>query len=128
MCRVLKVSASGYDDWRDRPDSRRTQEDRALLVRIRRIHDHSRKTYGAIKTWHVLRHEGCRCGSHRVARLRRAQGIESRRRRRFRGTTQSRHLEIPYNVVLLHNSDGLDSSSAGKTSKPPEASTTNSVA
>ncbi len=91
MCRVLKISRSGYYDWRDRPDSRRALEDRYLLTRIRRIHDRSRQTYGTLKTWRALRDEGCRCGRHRIARLRRRHGIESRRRRRFRVTTQSRH-------------------------------------
>lgn len=91
MCRVLKVSKSGYYDWLDRPDSRRALEDRSLLARIQRIHARSRQAYGTLKVWHALRREGAVCGKHRVARLRRAHGIESRRRRRFRVTTHSKH-------------------------------------
>jgi transposase InsO family protein len=91
MCRVLKVSASGYYDWQDRPPSRRALEDRSLLTRIQRIHDRSRRAYGTLKVWNALRSEGAVCGKHRVARLRRAHGIESRRRRRFRVTTHSKH-------------------------------------
>lgn len=91
MCRVLKVSASGYYGWRDRPDSRRALEDRHLLARIHRIHDHARHAYGTLKVWHTLRDEGAACGRHRVARLRRQHGIVTRRRRRFRVTTRSKH-------------------------------------
>ena len=31
MCRVLKVSKSGYYDWRGRPESNRAKTDRELL-------------------------------------------------------------------------------------------------
>jgi len=41
--------------------------------------------------WHLLRREGVVCGRHRVARLRRENGIETKRVRRFKVTTQSRH-------------------------------------
>ena len=44
-----------------------------------------------MKTWHALRARGVACGRHRVARLRRQAGIEAKRTRRFRVTTQSRH-------------------------------------
>jgi transposase InsO family protein len=55
-----------------------------LLDRIRALHAEAREAYGAIKTWRVLTQRGVVCGRHRVARLRRAHGIEARRMRRFR--------------------------------------------
>uniref|UniRef100_UPI003857336D hypothetical protein n=1 Tax=Carboxydichorda subterranea TaxID=3109565 RepID=UPI003857336D len=36
-CRVLDVSPSGYYAWRRHPPSRRAQQDRALMDRIRAI-------------------------------------------------------------------------------------------
>ena len=30
LCKILRVSRSGYYDWRDRPPSRRSREDAAL--------------------------------------------------------------------------------------------------
>jgi putative transposase len=90
MCAVLKVSRNGYYDWRDRPESKRSKEDRAVLRQIRAVHDRSRQAYGALKTWRELKAEGFKWGRHRVARLRREAGIEARRKRRFRITTQSR--------------------------------------
>ena len=90
MCAVLNVSRNGYYDWRDRPESKRSEENRAVLSHIRAVHDHSRQAYGALKTWRELRAQGFRWGRHRIARLRQEAGIEARRKRRFRITTQSR--------------------------------------
>ena len=47
MCRVLGVSRSGYYAWREREPSDRSQADASLAMRIRKIHQHSRGTYGA---------------------------------------------------------------------------------
>jgi putative transposase len=95
MCAVLGVSRSGYYEWRDRPESRRTIEDRQLLQRIRAVHLQSREAYGAYKTWRVLRAKGVVCGRHRVARLRRQNGIEARRKRRFRVVVEHHKLALP---------------------------------
>jgi putative transposase len=100
MCAVLRVSASGYYAWRKRRPSRRARENEALLGTIREVHEASRGAYGAFKTWRALRDRGLRCGRHRVARLRRAHGIEARRRRRFRLTKRShRHWPVAPNLV-----------------------------
>ena len=84
MCRVFQVSRSGYYDWRQRSPSARTLADQALLPKIQHIHVASRQAYGARKTWKALNQQGVPCGKHRIARLRRAAGIEARRTRRFR--------------------------------------------
>lgn len=84
LCAALGVSRSGYYEWLGRPASRRATEDRALLDRIRLLHRQSREAYGAYKTWRVLKVQGIACGKHRVARLRRQNGIEALRKRRFR--------------------------------------------
>ena len=91
LCKVLRVSRSGYYDWAGRPPSHRSQSDRRLLGHIRRVHEQSRQHYGIIKCWRQLHREGIGCGRDRVARLRREQGIYSKRRRRFVVTTRSKH-------------------------------------
>jgi putative transposase len=100
MCCVLGVSRSGYYEWRDRPESRRAMEDRQLLQSIRAMHVQSREAYGAYKTWRVLRARGVACGRHRVARLRRQNGIEARRKRRFRVIVEHHKLAPPAPNVL----------------------------
>lgn len=47
MCRVLKVSTSGYYAWRVRRPCCKDREDVVLGGRIERIHRDSRGTYGA---------------------------------------------------------------------------------
>ena len=74
-----------------RPASQRAKENEQLLTEIRRIHYGSRQTYGSFKTWKALNERGINCGRHRVERIRRMHGIESKRRRRFKITTNSKH-------------------------------------
>lgn len=89
MCAVLGASRSGYYEWRNRPKSARAARDEALLEHICRVHASCHEAYGAKKTWLELKGQGVACGKHRVARLRRSEGIEARRKRRFR--IQARH-------------------------------------
>lgn len=71
-------------------ESERSRQDRALLVEIRRIHESTKRAYGAVKAWRALRKAGIDCGKNRVARLRSLAGIEARRKRKFRLAYQSR--------------------------------------
>jgi len=93
MCSTLSVSRSGYYDWKKRLPSKRAISDKHLTTEIRQIHSDSKENYGTIKTWKVLRAKGVGCGKHRVARLRKNNGIESRRRKRFKITTMSKNTE-----------------------------------
>lgn len=93
MCRVLGVSRGGFYDWCRRPESARSAANRCLLERIRAVHEASRGNAGAVKTWRRLVAQGESCGRHRVARLRRAHGIEARRMRRFRAAYATRTSE-----------------------------------
>lgn len=91
MCRTLKVSRSGYYDWCHRGVSQHAIDDHYLLGHIRRVHDRSRQHYGIVKCWKQLNTEAIACGRDRVARLRREQGIYTKRRKRFVITTRSKH-------------------------------------
>jgi transposase InsO family protein len=84
LCRVLKVSKSGFYDWRGRAPSLRCARNAALVTQIRAVHAEHRQAYGAVKTWHTLNARGTACGKHRVARLRRENGIYAWRRSAFR--------------------------------------------
>ena len=58
MCRLLKVSASGYYDWRDRRPSPRDQANEALLRLIQEQHDLSDGTMGAPRIRDELNYQG----------------------------------------------------------------------
>lgn len=91
MCRVLSVSKSGYYAWLGRPESKRSSENRRLLLRIRIVHKESRETYGSPRVHRRLLRDGVRCGEVRVAKLMAAHGIRALRKRKFVVTTDSKH-------------------------------------
>ncbi len=88
MCRVLRVSRSGYYAWRVRPESQRAKTDRALTRVMRRLHAESKGVYGSPKLSAELKDEGYGCGRHKVARLMRLAGLRGCPKRRFRVTTK----------------------------------------
>jgi transposase InsO family protein len=91
LCRVLRVSKSGYFAWRKRPESARAKANRALLGQIKAIHARSQKLYGRRKIHPSLRREGVVCSLNRVGRLMRLHGLCGLRRGKFKATTDSRH-------------------------------------
>ncbi len=91
MCRMLGVSKAGYFAWRDRPESPRGDEDRALTTRIHVIHAESRMTYGSPRVHRELRDQGTSISRKRVERLMRAAGIQVKPKARFVVTTDSDH-------------------------------------
>jgi putative transposase len=76
MCRCLKVSPSGYYDWRGRPLSNRAKANQRLLRRIKHHHLESDGVKGSPRIWEALQYEGERCSLNRVARLMRIEGIQ----------------------------------------------------
>ncbi len=91
LCSVRQVSRSGYYASLTRMPSQRHRANQQLLTKIRVIHKQSRGNYGADKTWHVLRAQGETCGRHRVARLRQINGIEAKRKQRFRASSAAKN-------------------------------------
>ena len=87
MCRVLKVSASGYYAWCSRPESSRSRANRALLADVRRLHAEHHGRYGSPRMHAALRAEGRTASRGRVARLMRRHGIRALAGRRFRPCT-----------------------------------------
>lgn len=92
MLRVLRVSRSGYFDWRGRQQhpSARARSDSSLTERIKVIHQRSRGRYGAPRVHAELRDEGVCIGRKRVARLMRLAGVRAQGKRKYRVTTKSR--------------------------------------
>jgi len=90
LCRVLRVSRSGFYDWRGRSESKRSIRHSHLANEIRRVHDQSNQTYGAVKCWKALRRDGFMFGRDQIVKIRRKNGIYSKRRRRFVITTKSK--------------------------------------
>jgi len=91
MCKLLKVSRSGYHAWVNRPESRRSRENRSLEAKIRVLHSASHGIYGAPRIHQDLIDDGIPCGKNRVARIMRKADIRSRTKKKFKATTNSKH-------------------------------------
>ena len=91
MCRVLRVSAGGYYDWRGRPQSSRAARHDALVVAIKSIHREVKARYGSPRIHAELVARGEPCCVNTVARLMRREGIAAKTKRKFRVTTDSNH-------------------------------------
>jgi putative transposase len=75
-CRMLRVSAAGFYEWRARKPSARHQADEQLTTAITGIHQASRASYGAPRVHAELRlGQDIRCGRKRVERLMRQAGL-----------------------------------------------------
>ncbi len=96
MCKVLKVSRSGYYFWLTKKPSKRAIENRALSDQIRKIHKQSRQTYGSPRITAELNSGKIQASRPRVARIMKKEGIRSKTVKKFRVTTDSKH---QYRVV-----------------------------
>jgi transposase InsO family protein len=91
MCGVLRVSRTGYLQWRVREPSARQRSNDKLGAQLRVIHAENERSYGRIRLWKALVQQGQRVGQERVRRLMKLNGLRSVYRRPYRVTTDSDH-------------------------------------
>lgn len=103
LCRVLRVSRSGYYDWKDRPPSERDRENAALIEQIMEVHERSRGTYGYPRVHAELRALGMRCSRKRVARLMRKVSLQGCIRGRRKRTTRRDVRAVPAPDLVKRN-------------------------
>ena len=93
LCRVLKVSRSGYYAWLKRADSQTKKSNDILMEEIKKIHNESRGTYGLPRILAKLKSLGKNYGKNRVSRLMKKECISGINKRRFKiKTTDSNHV------------------------------------
>lgn len=91
MCQVFGVTRSGYYAWRKRGKSHRKRENEQLIKTIKDIFHGNHQRYGYPRVWFELRLRGILVSKGRVARLMRSTGLRSRRVKKFKQTTNSKH-------------------------------------
>lgn len=94
---------SGYHAWRDRPLSRRAQENARLEVEIRAAHQRTREACGPERLQSDLVDHGIRAGVDRIKRIRKKLGLRCKQKKQFKVTTDSRHnLPVAPNLLDRH--------------------------
>lgn len=92
MCKVFKISKSGFYDWQKRKPSARQLENQQISKEINRVYKASKSRYGSPKITDQLRDNGWQVSRPRVARIMRNEGIRSIVSKKYRGfTTDSKH-------------------------------------
>lgn len=99
MCYELEVSRSGYYDWLNRPPSERSLKQEKILDAIKTAHGKF-PMYGVDPIWAEVR-ESIPCSRGTVHRLMKAHGIQSRRKPKWKATTNSKH-SLPVAPDLLN--------------------------
>ena len=88
---MLEVSRSGFYACQDRPESDHAQTDRRLRALVRTSFHTSRRRYGSPRVHQDLIEQDIRVSRKRVVRLMREDGLQARKRKRFKVTTMSQH-------------------------------------
>ena len=92
MCKVFKVSRSGYYDWKGRKPSVREVETQKITEEIKRVYADSKNRYGSPKITEELVSKGWKVSRPRVARIMRSNSLRSITSKKFRvSTTDSSH-------------------------------------
>lgn len=101
MCKVMKVSCSGYYWWLKHPVGQRDAERRELSLKIKESYDSSKGRYGSPRITEELQGLGTKVSRPRVARIMRSLGLRSIVRRKWKVcTTESDHgLPVCKNIL-----------------------------
>ena len=101
MSQMMNVAASGYYAWRDRPLSKRAQDELRLEIEIKAADKRTRQTYGPDRLQCDLAAHGVQVGICRIKRIRTKLGIRCKQKRKFKATTYSKH-NLPVAENLLN--------------------------
>lgn len=92
MCKVFKISRSGYYDWQKRKPSAMQVENQQIIKEIKAVYKASKNRYGSPKITSELIDRGLMVSRPRVARMMRSEGLKSIINKKYRcSTTDSNH-------------------------------------
>jgi putative transposase len=98
-CEALRVSRSGYYQWKKAGQSQRAKEGAQLLEQIKEIFETNKGRYGSPRVTQQLRRKGLGCGENRVARLMRKNGLVARAKKAFRPRTTQAGQSVEPNLI-----------------------------
>jgi putative transposase len=106
MCILLEVYRSGYYDWLDRPLSKRAKRQKKIKEIIEKVHK-KYPMWGVDPIWAEVK-ETIPCSRNTVYKIMKENDIKSKRKRKWKATTNSNHnlppapnlLEQDFNVTV----------------------------
>lgn len=102
MCKVLKISKSGYYRWLNAGESTSALKAKEDAREIIAIYNNSKKRYGSYKITKELQHKGIQTSRNRVARIMKKEGIRSIINKKYKiQTTDSSH-SLPASENILN--------------------------
>lgn len=102
MCKVLRVSRSGYYKWLTTPASKRKRRKEELTKRIVYHYKDNNGLYGSPKITRLLHNEGQKVAEKTVGRIMRENGLRSTTVRKFRVQTTDSNHDLPTAPNLLN--------------------------
>ncbi|WP_230382621.1 IS3 family transposase [Piscirickettsia salmonis] len=100
MCRLFRVSPSGYYKWLNHQPSHRQRRNKRLDHQITTIYKEHRGRYGAPRITRELHRQGVDCSLHRIIRRMKCMNLKVKVKRKFKVTTDSKHnLPVAVNVL-----------------------------
>ena len=109
MCKVFRVSRSGYYAWLNSGLSFRENENQRLTGEISTVYVDSKSTYGSPRITKELNRRGIKVSRPRVARLMQKAKIRSIVKRKSRVATDSEHkYAIAENRLARNSGSGHD--------------------
>ena len=103
MCRVFKVSTSGYYYWLQYPAGVRAVKEQELVSRIKQVYQQSNGRYGSPRITVELQAQGVVTSRPRVARLMQKTGIRSIIRQKYRVQTMDSNYAYPVAEIFRQN-------------------------
>ena len=91
MCKVIKVSKSGFYYWMKRQREPVTSRERYLYIRILEAYEQSKGRYGSPRIYKTLKSWGVICYENQIAKIMQKHGLKARSKRKYKHTTDSRH-------------------------------------
>lgn len=100
LCKVMRVSRSGFYSWKTRKKSNRQQERERIIPKVKQIHRETKATYGSRRMSAELEAMGESCGRVKAGSLMKLAGVAARQKKKFKVTTDSAH-NLPVAANLL---------------------------
>jgi putative transposase len=83
MCKVFKVSKSGYYRWNSGKISKRAARNQDISKEILQIHKDCKQSYGSPRMQTELEVRGYKCSMVKVKKLMRVLGVRAKRKKKF---------------------------------------------